>query len=103
MDSLRDVIEMIRQRPALILSRPSARTLYAFLSGYEFARRDRSDRDFMAGFGNYVHERYDITSTQGWAQIIEFYSTSEAGEMDLFWKLMDEYMAQGTAKRRKVS
>jgi len=103
METLLDLIEKIRGRPALMLSRPSARTLYAFLNGFAYARKNKDDREFLAGFGNYVHERYEITSTQSWAQIIEFYSTSEADEMARFWKLLDEFMAQGTAKRRKVS
>ncbi|HLW67604.1 MAG TPA: hypothetical protein VKS79_19970 [Gemmataceae bacterium] len=103
MDSVLDIIEKIRARPALILGRPSARILYAYLSGFVRANKNPADRQFLARFGQFVHDRYEITSTQGWAEIIEFYSTSEADEMAHFWKLLDEYLAQGAMKRRKVS
>ena len=103
MQSLLEEIDKIRRRPVFILGRPSARILYAYLSGYAHARKDATDRQFLARFNQFVHDRYEITSTQDWAQIIEFYSTSEADEMAHFWKLLDEYLAQGSVKRRKVS
>jgi hypothetical protein len=105
MGAILDVIHKIRERPGLILGRPSAQTLYAFLSGYAYARKDSDpgDFDFLAGFNQWVHRRYEITSTQGWAKIIEFYSMTEADEMTLFWKLLDEYLAQRGSGRKKVS
>jgi hypothetical protein len=105
MGTILDVIQKIRERPGLILGRPSANNLYTFLSGFAYARKDSSpgDYDFLAGFNQWVHDRYKITSTQGWAKIIEFHSMTETDEMALFWKLLDEYLAQGTSGRKKVS
>jgi hypothetical protein len=99
------MIELIRKRPVGILVKPSATMLYAFLSGFALARKDDNtgDYDFLAGFGNYVHERFRITSTQSWAQIIEFFSGTEADELTLFFKLLDEYVAKKATKRKKVS
>jgi hypothetical protein len=103
MSTVLDIIRQIREQPGTILGRPSARTLHAFLSGYAYARKDShpDDYDFLAGFNQWVHERYEITSTQGWAKIIEFHSMTEADEMTLFWKLLDEYLVQRTTGRKK--
>jgi hypothetical protein len=105
MGTIFDVIEKIRKRPGLILGNQRADTLYAFLSGYAYARKDSApgDYEFLTDFNQWVHDRYEITSTQGWAKIIEFYSVSEAGELPLFWKLLDEYLGQRARRRKKVS
>ena len=105
MGAILDMMQNIRERPGIILGRPSANTLHAFLSGFAYARKDSDsgDYDFLAGFNQWVHHRYGISSTQGWAKIIEFYSVNEAGELALFWKLMDEYLAQRPSGRKKVS
>ncbi len=87
MGAILDMMQNIRERPGIILGRPSANTLHAFLSGFAYARKDSDG----------------ISSTQGWAKIIEFYSMNEADEMALFWKLMDEYLAQRRSGRKKVS
>src|SRR5262249_34317543 len=104
MGTILDMIQKIRERPGVILGRPSASTLYAFLSGFAYARKDShpGDYDFLAGFNKWVHERYGVTSSQGWAKIIEFYSMTEVDEMALFWKLLDEYLAQPASGQKKV-
>src|SRR5262245_60328678 len=96
MGTVLDVIQKIRERPGVILGRASANTLFAFLSGYAYARKEESpgDYDFLAGFNQWVHDRYEITTSQSWAKVIEFFSGTEADEMALFWKLLDEYFAR---------
>lgn len=103
MGTILNVIHNIRERPGIILGRPSAGTLYAFLSGYAYARRESNpdDYDFLSGFNQWVHDHYEVTSTQSWAKIIEFFSSTEAEEMALFWKLLDEYLARRAPSRRK--
>jgi hypothetical protein len=103
--ALLDLLNKIRGRPGTILGRASAATFYAFLSGYAYARKDEqpNDHDFLADFNRWVHDRYEITTSQGWAKIIEFYSATEADEMALLWKLLDEYLAARPAGRKKVS
>ncbi len=100
-----ELIEQIRERPGMMLGRPSARNLYAFLSGFAFARKDAGlgDYDFLGGFGRFVHQRLKISGTQSWAQVIQFYSLTEADEMALFWEMLDEYVAKKATKRKKVS
>jgi hypothetical protein len=105
MATVLDVIQKIRERPGVILGRPCASTLYAFLSGYAYARQEDSpsEFDFLAGFNQWIHARYEITTTQSWAKIIEFFSATETDEMALFWTLLDDYLAQRAPKRKKVS
>jgi len=104
MDGIVDLINKIRERPGVLLGRPSARTLHAFLSGYAYAHKgnEPGDYEFLASFNQWVHERYELTSSQGWAKIIEFYSPTEAEEMALFWKLFDEYLAERAASRKQA-
>src|SRR2546430_10063360 len=105
MSAILDVLQNIRERPGIILGRPSANTLNAFLAGFVYARKDSNadDYDFLSGFNQWVHDRYKVTSTQGWAKIIEFYSLTEADQMVLFWKLMDEYLNRVRTAHKKVS
>src|SRR5690242_10313722 len=105
MGTILDTIQKIRERPGVILGRPSAQALYSFLSGFAYARKDTDpgDYDFLAGFNQWVHDCYEVTSAQGWAKIIEFYCLTEAEEMALFWKLLDDYLARKASGKRRVS
>jgi hypothetical protein len=105
MGAILDLLERIRKRPGIFLGRPSVSNLYMFLSGFTYARKDSDpgDQQFLAGFGQWVHDRYKVTSTQGWAKIIEFYSLNEVEEMELFWKLLDQYLAEQMPAQKKVS
>jgi len=105
MTAILNLIEKIRDRPGVILGRPCARTLYAFLWGFAYARKDEEPDDlkFLGAFNKWVHNRYEISSSQGWAKIVEFYSLTEADEMALFWRLFDEYVKECTSRRKKVS
>jgi hypothetical protein len=100
-----EVLLKIRQRPGVFLGRPSASNLYLFVSGYSYARKETEpgDYDFLAGLNQWIHDRFGVTSTQGWAKIIEFHSMTEADELPLFWKLLDDYLRQKKSARRKVS
>ena len=87
------------------MSPPSAQTLYAFLTGYELGLHG-SDSDFprfSADFGNRLRKRYNLHSSRHWTKIIEFHSGTEAEEMDLFWKLYNEFESKSKPKQRKAS
>jgi hypothetical protein len=100
-----ELIEKIRQGPCLLLGRPSVQNLYIFLQGYCFARKDdgHGDYAFMAGFREHVRNRFRISSSQSWADIIQFFSVTEEDELRLFWKLYDEFLAKKAKKRKKAS
>ena len=105
MDSIVDLLWKIRARPGLYLGYPSVNNLYMFLQGYTFARHEdaKEDNKFLSGFGDMVSKRFRITTSQGWAKTIEFFSSSPDDEMELFWKLLDTYIAQRKPARKKVS
>ena len=105
MSTVYEMIQKIRARPKMFLGHPSVNNLYVFLTGFTYARKDDGvgDFDFLAGFGQWVHDRYRITSTQSWAQIIQFFSTCEEDELPLCWKLMDQYIASQKPRQKKVS
>jgi hypothetical protein len=93
MAKLHEVLEEIRARPGIILGRQSVHTLSAFLSGL-YAHWDIGDTSafcWLSAFGDWVRKRYGVQSSQGWAQIIAFYSLDEGEELNLFWKLYDKY------------
>src|SRR3954468_11964621 len=101
MMTTQDLFEKIRKAPAMYLTPPSAKTLRAFLTGYEFGLHDSASEfsSFSADFGNWLRKRYNLHSSQHWTKIIEFYSSTESEEMDLFWKLYDEF--ESIPKRKK--
>jgi hypothetical protein len=105
MGTILEVLQKIREKPALYLGRPSVNNLYVFLQGYTFARGDeaREDYEFLAGFNECVRKRFHINTSQGWAKTIEFFSLSPESELTLFWELLDNYLAQRKPARRKVS
>jgi hypothetical protein len=105
MGDILDLIERIRERPGMFLGRPTVNNLYMFLAGFSYARKDddAGDWEVLAGFGDWVQKRYKISTSQGWARIIEFFSANEAEELRLFGKLFDEYLARRKSSRRKVS
>ncbi len=97
-ESIHDVLETIREQKGLLLGRRSVETLHAFLSGYAYARKGLDggeDYRFLSDFGDWVHRRYRIDSTQGWAKTVQFFSNEEAEELPLFWQLYDEYRQRG--------
>ena len=78
------------------------RTLYAFLTGYTLALRDKGCDDYkvLGEFGNFVTRRFRMMGVHGWAKIIEFQSPNDEYEMKLFWELLDEYLAKQAVKNK---
>lgn len=111
--SIHQLLQLIRKQNGALLGRKSAETLSAFLGGFALARRgsgDSADDDFLRAFNDFVHRRFHVESTQGWAKIIAFYSSDESEELGLFWKLYDQFMVGRPArsnghrpKARKIS
>ena len=105
MKTTRELFQAIRESPAMYLAPPSARTLHAFLSGFQFAMEgpDSEILRFSRDFGDWLRKRYDLNSSQHWTKIIEFYSMTENEEMDLFWKLFDEFESKSNRKKPRAT
>ena len=91
MKGIHELISEILVRPELYLGRPSVQRLYAFLGGYLTAICPQ-DADFNHDFNVFVAERYSIETSHNWASIIEFYSTCERNEMELFRENYENYL-----------
>lgn len=101
--SIHDLLQLVRKQNGALLGRRSAETLFAFLQGYALARSgpdSSQDYEFLGDFNDWVRRRFRVESTQGWAQIIAFYCNDGPAELDLFWKLYDQYMAKPQVRRR---
>ena len=93
----------IRNRTVGAFGRPPIQTFYSFLQGFAFARKPNCpmDYEFLSEFGTWVHHRFNVTSSQSWAAIIHFYSTTDEEEIALFVKLFEEYLEQRNKSKAK--
>jgi hypothetical protein len=95
MASVRELIFTIKERPELYIGQRSLSLLQAYLHGW-LNRDEKSvtDSELIGKFQNWIQKRYNIRSSQSWAQIILFYSTSEYDGLDNFFRLFEEFMEQ---------
>lgn len=49
---------------------------------------------FIPGFQDWIADRYEIKSTHGWSEIINFFSQDEGEAFDTFYELLDEYLSE---------
>ena len=95
MDSIKELILNMKARPELYIGQRSLSLLQAYLNGW-LNRDEQSviDSELIGKFQDWIQERYKIRSTQSWAQIILFYSTSEYEGIDNFFRLFEEFLEQ---------
>lgn len=95
--TIHELLHLIRGQKGALLGRKSAETLAAFLEGFAFARREVEDSAgdrFLAAFNDWVRKRFGIQSAQGWAKVIAFHCNDDSEELDLFWRLYDQYSSR---------
>ncbi len=85
MDKTYLLLRDIKQCPALYLGKPSLKLLYTFLNGYKH-HEIPSPPDCLDGFQEYIEEIYDIHTTHHWANIIQFYSSTEEEAFNKFYE-----------------
>ena len=94
----RDVLQEIRERPAMILGKQSLTALAHFLDGYFVARRDLGIEPahlVPLDFHDWVAYRlHFVESTSGFARMILNEISDEAKALDRFFELLDEYSAR---------
>ncbi|HBL14372.1 MAG TPA: hypothetical protein DD379_23885 [Cyanobacteria bacterium UBA11162] len=94
---LYSIIEKIKKAPSMYLGRHSIICLQAFLSGYSVAKYQlgeqptKQDQDFME-FPEWIRQRFNVQTSQSWANIILFYSEDESKALDKFFELLDEFI-----------
>jgi len=99
MQNLYGIIEKIKKAPAMYLGRHSIICLQAFLSGYSVAKYDlgghetEQERNFRE-FPEWIRQRYNVQTSQSWANIILFYSEDERKALDNFFDLFEEFITR---------
>lgn len=95
--SFYELLEKIKQRPALYLGKRSISHLQVFLDGYTFARRQlavplsEQEQEFEE-FQDWIEKRFNQQSTQSWTRIILFYSEDESDALEQFFRLFEEFL-----------
>jgi hypothetical protein len=99
MNSYREILKLIREKPTLYIRQRSIFALHVFLLGwYVRSPQMTSDREIMMAFQDWIQKKYRINSTQSWADIILFYSINDAEAFEKFFELFDEFMQEYNKK-----
>jgi hypothetical protein len=93
MNSVVEIIKLIKIRPAMYLSRNYISCLKAFIDGW-YLRDHNSivDADVMGGFQDWIGKKYKITSSHSWCDIILFYSQDESTALNKFFDEFEEWL-----------
>jgi hypothetical protein len=89
--------EMRKRGVVLYVGENSVTKLAAFLRGYEHAiskLRPNIDDNFLREFHSVVRERFAVSVSRSWEDIIAFHCASNDEAMKCFWELFDKYLAQ---------
>jgi hypothetical protein len=99
MNDLYMLIRQIRKAPSMYLGQNSILCLQAFLSGYSVAQYElgatltANDEDFQQ-FGEWIRTRFQVQTSQSWANIILFYAEDERSALERFFDLFEEFVAR---------
>lgn len=93
MSSVKELLEMLRERTPMYIGGRSIFQLQAFIDGWLFDR-EVLDEDLLDQFYQWLVKRFNITSSQSWAKIILFYSTDEVSALENFFKYFDDFIEQ---------
>ena len=95
MDNLSDILKKIKHKPSVYLGKPSISCLQAFLSGYNVAQYQLGlplqQENPLDGFQDWIQKKFNIDSSQSWANIILFFSQDERDALDIFFQLFEEF------------
>jgi hypothetical protein len=95
MNSVKELIFKIKERPAMYIGGNSITSLKAFIDGWYFRDPNSvSDVEVMNKFQDWVQAKYKVTSTQSWAQILLFYSNDEYGALQLFFREFELFLSE---------
>lgn len=100
-----DLLEAIRQKPAMYLGQASFRRLEMWLHGYRDARLElglqtKQEKEFR-DFDEFIQQKYDWHDVGGWAAKILYYHRDDANALSEFFKLLDEFKEAKREQRRK--
>jgi hypothetical protein len=96
MNDYYDLLQQIQKKPGLYIGSSSISSLYMFLTGYQFARRQLSiplsaqEREFRE-FQPWLQEKFGTTTSQSWSQLILFHAMDERDAFERFFALLEEF------------
>ncbi len=92
MNSIFQLIRLIKTRPTMYITRNSISCLKAFIDGWHFRDPD-SLVDFyeMDNFQKWIESKYHINTSHSWCDIILFYSLDESTALINFFKDFEEW------------
>jgi hypothetical protein len=87
-----ELLEPLAARPGMYISERSIYCLQAFIDGFRFAAEDDPEaEEFMYGFQQWTESRFEVSTTQSWAKIINFFSSDQTAALDEALRLLLEY------------
>jgi len=95
MDILSNKLDCIKKQPGLYIGKKSLILLKAYIDGYIERQNELSnnyDLGFYPGFQEYIQTRFNIKSSHNWADIINFFSTTEEEAFDRFYVLLEGFL-----------
>jgi hypothetical protein len=98
---LYQVLRELQARPGMFLGQCSITRLRSFLDGYRSARADlglqtTAQENEFSKFQAWVQEKYQVTSSHGWDNIILLNSADEQEALQLFFSLLQEFQQEQT-------
>ena len=91
-----EVLELLRNKPAMYLGRKSLHDLRSWLDGFQYAifindgTALKMDVDLSA-FDTFIQDHYDWHDVGGWSAKIMYYNRIDTEAFDEFFKLYDEF------------
>jgi len=97
MNDYYELLQQIQKKPGLYIGNSSISSLYMFLTGYQFARRQLNiplsaqEREFRE-FQPWLQEKFGTTTSQSWSQLILFHALDERDAFERFFALLQEFL-----------
>ncbi len=95
---LTELLKAVRIKPGMYIGKKSLTRLRAFIDGYFYALYKLNGKQeylcFIPEFQDWIADRYEIRSTHGWSEIINFFSQDEGEAFDTFYELLDEFLLE---------
>ena len=87
MNSIVELLELIKERPAMYIGRNSISCLKAFIDGW-YLRNPSGiiDGHIMEEFQDYIEKKYNETSCRSWCDILLYNSQDENKALELFFE-----------------
>lgn len=86
MDELNELLQKIKLNPKQFLERQSVELLSAFLDGYLYHSQNAEAIKHLNDFSSYLRKKNKLSTSHGWASIIQFFHASEKPAFEWFFK-----------------